>query len=140
MMTARTLAWVFAIFSLILGVFLATMLKGTSVKELHTLNSPLLLQPMVAGEPASLLPKGTTLYRDMSSPEAPTRYVAYVNVEGTQLDLVLLTDGKSKPPLIASVPDKVTFKQTFGTGHVAKLQSGKITAEEIRALLREYAK
>ncbi|WP_116358469.1 hypothetical protein [Cupriavidus taiwanensis] len=139
----------FALATLILGIIIGASfiykLKEHKMPKVHKLEFPLMLSGGTANSPATILPKGTSLYYDQAFPEGFVRYMVYINVEGVKLEPRESTEKFWLDPLTAIPFDKDSLRKLLATYPLSKddlsaiLGSGQISKEEIRDLLREYS-
>ena len=114
--------------------------------KIHELQFPLLVSSERQSTAVHMLPAGTTLYFDQAYPEGFTRYKIYVNVDRMPLPLTELKDPTMIIPIEGAAPTSDDLKKLLTDYPVTKndleaiLKSGKISREEIKALLTEYSK
>jgi hypothetical protein len=114
--------------------------------KIHELEFPLLLSSDRESKIAHMLPAGTTMYFDQAYSEGFTRYKVYINVDRLPLGLKELNDPTMIIPIEGAALGGAELKKLLSDYPLTKndleaiLKSGKITREEIKALLTEYSK
>jgi hypothetical protein len=126
--------------------FSSHLYLGQKMRKVHKLEFPLLLSGADEHGPFQLLPKGTTLYQDQTYPEGFTRYIMYVNVDRLPLPARELNDSTEIRPLTAFAIDKHDLKRLLDENPLTKeelvgiLKSGRLSKDDIREVLTEFAK
>lgn len=114
--------------------------------KVHTLTTPLLLSSRIEQNSFSLLPAGTTLYYEKSTPEGFSRYKVYINTEKTlnNLTLTTLTDPTLIDPIWADAVQKEDLTKLMSSYPITKaqlqqiLKSPSLTKEDVESVLNEY--
>ena len=110
----------------------------------YKLEAPLMLAGGDAGNPPTLLPKGTSLYFDQAYPEGFTRFRVYVNVEGIKLKGREATEKYWLDPLTAFPVDQDQLHKLLKDYPLSRqdleaiLSSGSLSQAQIRELLQKY--
>jgi hypothetical protein len=114
--------------------------------KVHLLEFPLLLSSDRESKIAHMLPAGTNMYFDQAYSEGFTRYKVYINVDRLPLGLKELNDPTTIIPIEGAAPGGAELKKLLSDYPLTRndleaiLKSGKVTREEIKALLAEYSK
>lgn len=136
------------------GLIIATLLSlilffywtKHKMTKIHQLEFPLLVSSERESKITHMLPAGTTLYFDQAYPEGFTRYKVYINVDRMPLGLKDLADPTTIIPIDGAAPSGADLRKLLNSYPLTKndleaiLKSGKVTREEIKALLTEYSK
>jgi hypothetical protein len=149
-MTGRTVgSWVVALLlvnAIFFGFFIfSDITNGRDMKMIKT-KEPLLIEGPNGDENYYVLPLGTTLYHDKSSPEGHDRYVVYLNHKGAlaheEVPMKPEYGGSFIDPLWLSNVDEDTLKEIFKRFPLSKkdiaaaIKANEITKDDLADIIR----